>query len=249
MLVAIDTKTPDPKMALMHKDLAPRFNKLRKDVYAASGVDFLAKCGDVLRPPGFKSAKDGVANRSWHKTGRAVDIDQTSPALVIQSDVIGGKQYFRTFLRCQPQDGSKGRRLVIRDMRGYTVSAFLVDFTAMAEAAGFTRIPAWKGWQSNYNRREWWHYQDTDGLTWDAAMLQLKGKARPEPEKVLGVNDRGDAVEELQRKLVELAWLAPDEIDGIFGPATKAGVVAFQEKSGLAADGLVGPNTRKALGL
>jgi murein DD-endopeptidase MepM/ murein hydrolase activator NlpD len=37
-------------------------------------------------------------------------------------------------------------------------------------------------------------------------------------------------------------------IDGLMGPATTAGVIAFQRQEGLDPDGVVGPATRKALG-
>jgi peptidoglycan hydrolase-like protein with peptidoglycan-binding domain len=37
--------------------------------------------------------------------------------------------------------------------------------------------------------------------------------------------------------------------DGIFGPKTYNAVIKFQKSVGLTADGIVGPNTRQALGL
>ena len=51
---------------------------------------------------------------------------------------------------------------------------------------------------------------------------------------------RGSAVRLLQRRLGIAA-------DGVFGPLTRAAVVAFQQAHGLVADGIVGARTRKAL--
>jgi hypothetical protein len=58
---------------------------------------------------------------------------------------------------------------------------------------------------------------------------------------LLRLNDRGDAVKELQLKLGLVA-------DGQYGPKTEAAVIAFQKKSGLTADGIAGPTTLAKLG-
>lgn len=248
----------------MHRDAAEAFDRLRSQILDLAGFDFLAKCGDIFRPANFKTSKDGVAHQSWHKTGRAFDYDQTSSALVIVSEPKGGKQYFRTYLKCKKQDGTLGKKLTVRDMRGYNVTAWLVDFTAIAESLNFMRIPAWSGWQSKYNRREFWHYQFTPkGLTWDEAMRQIKGAVpgaaataatapaavtpTPPAKKIYGLNDRGDAVSDIQAKLAAKGFLPLEEVDGIFGAKTKAAVGAFQRSQKLSADGLVGPNTRAKL--
>jgi hypothetical protein len=245
----------------MRPHVAEAYKKLRNRIAVEAGFDFLARCGDVYRDPGFTSKKDGVANRSWHKTGRVFDYDQTSKALVIVSEPKAGKQYFRTYLKCTKQDGTQGTLLSKKDIRGYTVKAYMVDFTAIADAFGFRRIPAWDGWQKSYNRREFWHYQLDEGLTWAAAMAQLskakvtptKTNATPEPgtkldaKTVIGLNDRGAAVREIQQRLVDLKFLAAKEVDGIFGAKTKAAIQKFQKANKLDADGLVGPLTRAKL--
>jgi hypothetical protein len=246
VLVQLDgVNAPTP---IMHRDAAAVFGRLRNILIANAGFDFLARCGDVFRDAGFISSKDGVANRSWHKTGRAFDYNQEDPHLVIVSDPHAGKQYFRTYLKCARQDGTLGKKIRVRDVRGYYVDAYLADYTLTAESLGFMRIPAWSGWQAHYNRREFWHSQyNPNNLTWDAAMLELKGKSRPVGQNVVGLNDRGDGVHLIQTKLAEKGYLAAKEVDGIFGAKTKAAVTNFQRAHWLAADGLVGPATRAKL--
>ncbi|NLY30321.1 MAG: LysM peptidoglycan-binding domain-containing protein [Firmicutes bacterium] len=63
---------------------------------------------------------------------------------------------------------------------------------------------------------------------------------------VLRLNMRGAAVMFLQNCLVELGYLA-QPADGIFGPATRQGVMAFQKAKGLTVDGIVGRATWQAL--
>ena len=55
-------------------------------------------------------------------------------------------------------------------------------------------------------------------------------------------------MKEVQRRLKEWGYYTGN-VDGIFGSGTRAAVVAFQKKNGLAADGVVGAATYKALGM
>jgi Putative peptidoglycan binding domain len=243
ILVSMNVKAPTPQL---HFKAAELYNRLRGIVNIGAGFDFLAKSGDMLRPSNFMSKKDGVANRSWHKTGRAFDYDQECKHLIIVSEIgRNRKQFFRTFLICAKQDGSLGNKRTLRDMRGFTKTAFVFDFTEAAETVGFKRIPAWNGWQSHYNRREFWHYQFDEDLTWDAAMLQLRGKTRTADDSVIGLNDRGENVRQLQARLVLLGLLK--KADGVFGKDTKDAVEAFQRTKDLDADGIIGPKTRALL--
>lgn len=59
----------------------------------------------------------------------------------------------------------------------------------------------------------------------------------------------GADVRELQTGLWRVFPLYAGRLarDGYYGPATKAAVMQFQKRSGLAADGIVGPKTRKEL--
>jgi Transglycosylase-like domain/Putative peptidoglycan binding domain len=58
----------------------------------------------------------------------------------------------------------------------------------------------------------------------------------------LEVGSQGSGVSAVQAKL-------GTAVDGVFGPQTRAAVVAFQSRNGLTADGIVGPITGSALGL
>jgi putative chitinase len=71
------------------------------------------------------------------------------------------------------------------------------------------------------------------------------GVAPGQPRPVLGRGAQGDAVVELQNKLRDLNFAVA--IDGDFGPGTEVAVTRFQSENGLAADGIVGPQTWGAL--
>ena len=58
----------------------------------------------------------------------------------------------------------------------------------------------------------------------------------------------GQAVRTIQEKLVRWGYF-DGPVDGLFGARTAAAVRAFQEKNGLAVDGIVGPATLRALGM
>jgi hypothetical protein len=245
----VETATP-----YLIPHVAEKFRKLRALVIEKAGFDFLANLADAMRPADFQSSKTGVANRSWHKTGRAIDVDQSSPHLVIVREDKGSKTYFRVYLRTT--NSHLGIFSSKQDVRGFTVKDNLFDFTAAAESLGFERIPAWKGWSTKgkgYNLQEWWHYQVTDGLTWADAMAV----AYPDPEDTgpkvetgtIGLNDRGIKVKTLQGRLAALGYLPQHEVDGVFGAKSFAALKKFQADQGLVADGVAGPLTRKALGL
>ncbi|MEV6546861.1 peptidoglycan-binding protein [Streptomyces sp. NPDC051665] len=71
------------------------------------------------------------------------------------------------------------------------------------------------------------------------------GNSRTQQEN-LAVGDTGPDVAEAQC-LLRRAGISPGGIDGIFGPLTEHAVKAFQKRSGLVVDGMVGPHTWKAL--
>ena len=68
-----------------------------------------------------------------------------------------------------------------------------------------------------------------------------------DPLRTIRVGSKGWEVTKAQKLLVGAHFLASSEVDGIFGPKTKAAVVAFQKSRRLTADGIIGPSTWSAL--
>ena len=52
------------------------------------------------------------------------------------------------------------------------------------------------------------------------------------------------AVRDVQKRLAELKFLQPSQVEGKLGPRTRDAITAFQQWNGLAPDGIVGPQTR-----
>jgi chitosanase len=76
----------------------------------------------------------------------------------------------------------------------------------------------------------------------------LRASAAVAEERTLRLRNpfmQGEDVRQVQKALFENDIMV--DVDGVFGPGTKAGVVTFQEKEGLTPDGIVGPSTRSRL--
>ncbi|MCF4966903.1 peptidoglycan recognition protein family protein [Nostoc sp. CMAA1605] len=74
------------------------------------------------------------------------------------------------------------------------------------------------------------------------------GTTLEDDQPLLKLGSIGQDVIELQQKLADKGF-SPGRIDGDFGENTRQAVIAFQRSVGLTDDGIVGPDTRKALGL
>src|SRR5438552_707216 len=77
---------------------------------------------------------------------------------------------------------------------------------------------------------------------------QRRGLGHGQTMPMLREGSAGSEVAKLQAQLQDLGF-NPGPIDGRFGPATEAAVLAFQQSAGLLADGIAGPRTQGALGL
>jgi len=173
----LDIDAPMPY--LRQGNPAKQFEALRQVVMAGAGFDFLAKCGDMFRPRAAKFSKPGVSFLSRHKAGDAFDYNQEDPRVLIVREQVGGSTYWRTYLTCQKQDGTQGVKTTLRTDNAGRVSAYVFDFTAVAEKLGWERIPALAGWQREPNKKEFWHYEMTEGLSFDFAAALVN----PEPRR------------------------------------------------------------------
>jgi hypothetical protein len=102
-------------------------------------------------------------------------------------------------------------------------------------------------WGAGFRTEDAMHFEASDELIRRWHSEGWFGGTAALPEPVLSLGDRGPEIVALQRRLNELG--AGLSIDGVFGPATRAAVVAFQAQSGLRPDGVAGPRTKAALEL
>jgi peptidoglycan hydrolase-like protein with peptidoglycan-binding domain len=99
----------------------------------------------------------------------------------------------------------------------------------------------WAGFARGYNGKDYKENKYDEKLARAYANFSQGGAHVDNPHPVLRMGDKGQAVMHLQ----ELLGLPVK--DGDFGPGTKAAVVAFQQKAGLYADGIVGGQSWAAL--
>ena len=88
-----------------------------------------------------------------------------------------------------------------------------------------------------------------DDREWDLGAAATARASVPVSPPDLKEGDSGPAVRSLQNALISLGFLPARELDGVFGPKTKAAVLKFQVSKQLGADGIAGPDTRAALKL
>jgi peptidoglycan hydrolase-like protein with peptidoglycan-binding domain len=136
-----------------------------------------------------------------------------------------------------------------RDSSGAAVTALQQQLTTLGYFSG-----AITGFFGSFTEDAVIRFQQDAGLTadgivgagTDAAIQQRLTPATPAPSSVLRLDDRGEQVSELQRRLTTLGYFT-GPISGTFGPLTQDAVIAFQRASNLTADGIVGAGTSDAL--
>jgi hypothetical protein len=102
-------------------------------------------------------------------------------------------------------------------------------------------------WGAGFTREDAMHFELSDEKIRELHGAGAFGETAPLPDPALSFGDRGRQVKLLQEKLNENGALL--RVDGEFGRGTLAAVMAFQAEKGLFVDGVVGKNTRRALGM
>ncbi len=188
-----------PSWGQMSNRVSGSFEALRARVKAEAGWDFLGTLSDMTRQLSGGVCGDGCQNLSWHKTGRAVDTrlaveSAGTPLLEIVREDQLGETYWRIYLRAAKQDGTQGEPLMeppwnwtyyarwtlAPHLGGVTKpipTGYYVDFTELAREYGWNRISSYDdetlSWKENNLGMEFWHFQNTNGLTWYAALREL----------------------------------------------------------------------------
>jgi len=98
------------------------------------------------------------------------------------------------------------------------------------------------------NTRPWTAGFLVPGVAYKASGSELKVNLPKNIVQLTSPYTRGPDVEAIQKALLA-AGINPGPVDGVFGNATATAVAAFQAQMGLLVDGVVGPETRKALSL
>ncbi len=116
----------------------------------------------------------------------------------------------------------------------------------LVELAPFFNKQGWF-WGAGFGTEDGMHFEVGDERIREFHKAGFFGQNVTAPEQALSIGDRGLEVVRLQEKLNSFG--STMTVDGIYGPATHAAVIAFQAEKDLTPDGVIGPKTAAALGL
>jgi len=171
------------------------FNALRQRVIDEAGWDYLGTLESAWRPITY-TPPSGHSRMTWQLCGRGLWLDQQpqeadEPQVELLREDLNNATYWRVMIRAAQQDGSMGEPLReapwdlnARDDSGAALveggapkrtipSGYYVDFTTLADAYGWERLPSLWRWRYFWPDIRWWEYQKTDGLSWWACMLEV----------------------------------------------------------------------------
>lgn len=184
-----NVQAPYPQL---HDLVDESFAALRQRVIKETGWDALASLENAYVP--LTTPLDPGLGQDWLYTGRAFAINSlmvNAGWMAVAREDIGAQTYWRLYLRAQNQDGSQGApiedplwdlnaryQLVPKTYEaGGDYAAvppgYWVDFTSLAAAYGWDRLPALPNWRNYYAGARFTEFALTSGLDWYSAMLEL----------------------------------------------------------------------------
>lgn len=185
-----DLSAPYP---FLHDLVDESFSALRQRVAAEAGWDFLATLENAFVPLTAPLAPG--LGEDWLYTGRAFAFSPlpiNAGWVVVVQERFGGDIFWRVYLRARFQDGSQGRPLrqqiwdfsaryggdpMVYEQGGKLLEnlpeGYWVDFTDLARAYDWERLPALPIWQSAYYAARFNEFVQSHGKTWHQAMLEL----------------------------------------------------------------------------
>jgi len=187
-----DVEAPYPQL---HDMVDESFNALRRRVINEAGWDALAGLSNAFVP--LTSALDPGLGEDWLYTGRAFALNplmSNAGWMVAVRHDYGTQTYWKLYLRTHLQDGSQGEPLhdppwnlsarYDLDPRSYeqggkyaeVLPGFWFDFTSIARAYGWERVPALPNWRTYYSGARFTEFAMTGGLDWYSAMLEIYPK-------------------------------------------------------------------------
>lgn len=220
--------------------------------------------GAANRPPYlYAPARPAATSNHVAGGGKAVDVANYktfaayAPAYGFIQSFPGSDPVHFDFVGFAPS-GNPAKNQVTEDRQNWLLSIGIS--VGKAGADGIEGDDTRAGYREYQQRlRAYGYTGDIDGR-WGPAMQEAHARfytARQQEaagKGNLARGSEGDAVRALQTKLrntypLYQKWHGVLLVDGKFGAITEAWVKEFQKRSGLKQDGVVGPATRKALGL
>jgi TolB protein len=193
LLMPLPVRAPSP---FLSDSVDDSFLALRDRALQETGRDVLGNLNNLFEPLDA-APLPGQSSQTWNKAGRAFDLDPRSVLAfdslveVVREETTAGL-YWRVFIRAAVQDGSQGEPLrqlpwdfrarYGQDARFYDEggkikesipAGYYVDFTNLAADYGWERVAADPAWRTFYPGIRFWHYENKQGLNWEAAMLEL----------------------------------------------------------------------------